>query len=185
MTIYHLENEVRFDNKTRKYLAPCLQEHKGIVPFLTTIKVVSYVLIHNQPNKVFAVSKNWVKNEFSVIDIPLGDWVNGKLHLSGYEINEHIYRNFIKSRYSEMYSQKEIEKYFNFTDARTELVRNVLTKDEDEMDRIAEQYNVARQYIVELDGKIKREEEFLELDYDEKCRFVYNSRHDFALEEVF
>ena len=188
MTTYSLlktPSDVSIDNRCRKYLAPCVGRlGKDAVKHLLEINVLAFGLIDDFVNTVFVVSKKYKKNKYATIEFPIGDFIFGHLHVSGYPVDERAYTNFIKSRYSLMYEPEEVSGLLG-SSLRHVLIGQVLIKDEVEVNTIATRYNVPESKITELDGKIKYSEEFIELSNLEKELYVFSHESYKGVENCF
>lgn len=171
-------------NRTRSYLAPCLlaygkdfqKEFIRYSAFGTFIADENhyidnrciYCLFNIERSKItnFVDSMMFFRKHKSYIDDYLiGDLLYGKLHMLVLKIpDKHIrsYSKFLKSRYSEMYTVKQINTYLPITKNITERkmsIRSILLKDPQLVINISEEFDVSENFILELDSKLEPEHE--------------------------
>lgn len=188
-------------NKTRKYLAPCfsayedtftreIRKYSTFGTFIgdTTRQYSPYsvsFLINVERNKIKNFMESIVffrRHESYVKDYLVGDLIYSKLHMLTLKVpDRHIesYEYFLQGAYSKMYNINEVKKYLNLSmklSGKTHSLRHtavqVLTKDEEMRQAIADHYKVPLQLVQELDGKPKSTEE------------IFNCNEEFDLTKI-
>ena len=185
------ESELKI-NRTALYLLPNLRKHG--VEYKENLSIVHkkaigiaddanelegnniYILLDAAVNtKTFIRVLNWVKNQpYYIADYEFDDMLDGTLHMLVLHVPDiDTYDNFIKSKYSKMYSAKDLRQFID----KDSIILGVLTRDKETLDRYVTTINkewetafTSTEWTEELDYPWKNAEEIFELDVQWKKR---------------